>query len=195
MAFKHLICLSTILQCISADWQFLSRPDLAPPRLNITVPASPQADSGYIFVTPNAYVPEGIPAGTTVPEQAGAYIFRNDGELVWSGVGYLAGFFVADFGPTLIAGKPALHAFQGSIDGMHGWGYGHHVILNNRYQTISTIRAASHRLGSFHEFNVIDGKTVIIETPISVLADLSPFGGDEGQQWIVSNGFQGSSSN
>lgn len=188
MRTKHILWLSAILQCTSADWQYLSRPDLSPPRLNITVPASPRTEPGYIFVAPTA----GFVEGSVGPEQPGAYIFRDDGELVWSGLGYLAGY-VADFGPTLIDGKPVLRAFQGSLDAIHGRMYGNHAILNDKYQTVSVVRAASHRLVSTHEFNVVDGETVLIEAPVSVPADLSLYGGDEGQQWIVNNGFQGES--
>lgn len=188
MRTKNLLWLSAILQCTSADWQYLSRPDLSPPRLNITVPASLRTEPGYIFVAPTA----GFVEGSVGPEQPAAYIFRDDGELVWSGLGYLAGY-VADFGPTVIDGKPVLRAFQGSLDAFHGRMYGHHAILNDRYRTVSVVRAASHRLVSTHEFNVVDGETVLIEAPVSVPADLSLYGGDEGQQWIVNNGFQGES--
>ncbi|KAJ5587638.1 uncharacterized protein N7459_003403 [Penicillium hispanicum] len=184
MDLRRFLWLTAVLRCVSADWQYLSRPDLAPPKLNITV-ASPQTESGYIFITPSA----GFVNGSVGPEQPGAYIFRDDGELVWSGVGYLAGF-VADFSPGLLDNKPVLRAFQGSLDASHGRMYGHHAVLNDRYQTISIVRAASHRLVSTHEFNLIDGKSVLIEVPVSVPADLSSYGGDEQQQWIVSNGFQ-----
>lgn len=186
MDIRRLLCLNFLLSCASADWQYLSRPDLAPPKLNITVPASPHTDSGYVFVTPSA----GFVDGSAGPEQPGAYIFRDNGELVWSGVGYLAGF-VADFSPVVLDGRPVLRAFQGSLDAAHGRMYGHHAVLNGRYQTISIVRAASHRLVSTHEFNLIDGKSVLIETPVSIPADLKTYGGDEQRQWIVSSGFQG----
>lgn len=188
MRSHQLIGLSAILQCALADWQYLSRPDLSPPQLNITVPASPRVESGYIFVTPTA----GFVEGSAGPEQPGAYIFRDNGELVWSGLGYLAGN-VGDFSPTIIDGKSVLRSYQGLLDGSHGRMYGDHAVLNDRYQTISIVRAASHRLVSAHEFNVLDGKTVLIEAPVPVPADLSIYGGDDGQEWILNHGFQGRS--
>ena len=180
--------LSAMLRCVSADWQYLSRPDLSPPKLNITVPASSRVESGYIFVTPTA----GFIEGSVGPEQPGAYIFRDDGELVWSGLGYVAGF-AGDFSPTVIDGKIVLRSSQGQLDSFHGRMYGDHVVLNDRYQTVSIVRAASHRLVSAHEFNVVDGKTVLVEAPVPVPADLSIYGGDEGQEWILNHGFQGES--
>lgn len=35
-----------------ADEQYKSRPDLSPPRLNITIPATEDVGSGYIFLCP-----------------------------------------------------------------------------------------------------------------------------------------------
>ncbi|KAJ5140140.1 hypothetical protein N7448_003548 [Penicillium atrosanguineum] len=188
MRSNTVIWLSAILQCVSADWQYLSRPDLSPPKLNITVPASSRVESGYIFVTPTT----GFIEGSVGPEQPGAYIFRNDGELVWSGLGYVAGF-AGDFSPTVIDGKAVLRSSQGLLDSFHGRMYGDHVVLNDRYQTVSIVRAASHRLVSVHEFNVVDGKTVLVEAPVPIPADLSIYGGDEGQEWILNHGFQDSS--
>lgn len=169
-----------------ADWQFRSRPDLSPPRLNITVPAHPSVDTGYIFIAPYS----GWDAGSWGPEQPGAYIFRENGDLVWSSVGYLGGW-IANFQVSTWEGKPVLRAFEGILDAPHGRMYGKHSILNNRYEVIKTVRPASHRLVSCHEFRVLDTGTVLMETPVSIPADLSRWGGDQGQKWIVSNGFQG----
>ncbi|KAJ5107414.1 hypothetical protein N7456_004089 [Penicillium angulare] len=176
---------SSVIGLASADWQFLSRPDLAPPKLNITVPASLQTESGYIFLSPKAAGFE----GSVGPEQPAPYIFRDDGDLIWSGVGYYCGY-VIDFGVVSLNDTPVLRAFQGSIDGVHVRMTGHHAILDNRYQLIRTVKAASHRLASGHEFNVIDGRSALIEIRLPVLTNLSAYGGDEEQQWIVSSGFQ-----
>lgn len=170
-----------------ADWQYLSRPDLSPPRLNITVPAHSSVAPGYLFLA--QYL--GFQEGSVGPQQPGAYIFRDDGDLVWSGFGYLAGW-VADFGPTTINGSSVLRTFQGLLDSPHGRMHGDHSVLNQDYETVKILRAASHRLVSCHEFQVVDGgRSVLIETPVSIPMDLGPFGGDEDQKWIVSNGIQG----
>ncbi|KAJ5946473.1 hypothetical protein N7454_003312 [Penicillium verhagenii] len=188
MPLAHLTWLSLVLPIVSADWQYLSRPDLAPPVLKITVPAAPGTESGYIFVAPKQGT--GTDAALYGPEQPGPYIFRDDGDLVWSGVGYFSGYII-DLGVVVIDGEPALRAFEGSLDAQHVRMNGHHSVLDNRYQNVAVVGAASHRLVSGHEFNVIDGKTALVEVTVPVPTDLSIYGGDEGQQWIISSGFQG----
>ncbi|WAO92039.1 Hypothetical protein NCS54_00952900 [Fusarium falciforme] len=169
-----------------ADWQYHSRPDLAVPRLNITVPADRDSvEKGYIFVTPY----EGFANGHKGPVQPGAYIFRDNGELVWSGLGYHSGW-VANFVPDTWKGEPYLRAFQGNLDGTHGRMYGYHVLLGSDYEVAKVVRAKSHRLTSAHEFRLVDGKTALIENPTPRVVSLKPWGGDETQNWIVSGGFQ-----
>ncbi|KAJ6102915.1 hypothetical protein N7486_005342 [Penicillium sp. IBT 16267x] len=188
MALRFLAWLS-LTQLASADWQYLSRLDLAPPALNITVPATPQAETGYIFSS--AKGGPGSEVSGNGPEQPGPHIFRDDGDLVWSGVGYYGGY-VINFGVIKVDGEPALRAFEGTLDPPHTRMNGYHAVLNNEYQTIDVVRAASHRLVSGHEFEVVDGKTVLVETLLPVPTDLTAYGGDDGQQWVISSGFQDS---
>ncbi|KAJ4328810.1 hypothetical protein N0V84_000820 [Fusarium piperis] len=170
----------------AADWQYRSRPDLTVPRLNITVLAHRNlVEKGYIFVAPY----EGFVDGHKGPVQPGAYIFRDDGELVWSGLGYHSGW-VANFVPDTWKGETYLRAFQGRLDGTHGRMYGYHVLLGSDYKVAKVVRARSHRLTSAHEFRLVDGKTALIENPTPRVVSLKPWGGDEGQNWIVSGGFQ-----
>ena len=172
---------------VSADWQFRSRPDLSAPRLNITVSADSAAvESGLIFVAPY----HGNAEGSSGPLQPGAYIFRDDGELIWSGVGHFGGW-IANFRPDMWQGKPVLRAFEGLLDAVHGRMYGRHSLLNNRYEAIKSVRPAAHRLVSCHEFRVLDNGNVLVETPVAIPTNLSRWGGHDDQNWIVSSGFQG----
>ncbi|CAI7670204.1 unnamed protein product [Penicillium pancosmium] len=171
MALKNLACLVAVTHCVSGSLQFLSRPDLSPPRLNITVPASPQTEAGYLFFT----AARGNTPDSAGPDQPGAYIFRDNGELVWSGVGYWAGW-VADFSPIMVNGKPALRAFEGDVIPATGRMLGNHALLDNSYRTIGVIHAATHRLSSAHEFEVVNESSVLIETPIMTVADPSSYG-------------------
>lgn len=191
MTVRGLALLSLTIQLASANSQFLSRPDLSPPILNITTPAILETESGYIFVSAKG-VSGAEPTGSG-PEQPGPYIFRDDGELIWSGIGYYGGY-VIDFGVVTLDGKPALRAFQGSLDPQHVRMNGHHAVLNNMYQNVGMVRAASHRLVSGHEFNLIDGRTALVEISVPVPTDLSVYGGDDDQKWVISAGFQGSKS-
>lgn len=185
-AFTILMAVSGLVPWIAADWQFRSRPDLAPPRLNITIPAGNSGGKGFIFVAPYA----GFEQGNSGPNQPGAYIFRDDGELVWSSIGYYAGW-VANFRPDTWNGKRYLRGFQGLLDGHHGRMFGYHTLLGSDYEVAKVVRVGSHRLVSAHEFRLINGKTALIEIPIPRPVSLKPWGGSEDQNWIISGGFQG----
>ncbi|KAJ3956856.1 hypothetical protein N0V92_006570 [Colletotrichum tropicale] len=178
-------CLS-LASLAAADWRFRSRPELAAPRLNITVPADRNVvEKGFIFVAPY----EGFEEGHHGPVQPGAYIFRDDGELVWSGIGHHSGW-VANFRPDTWNGKPYLRAFQGSLDGKHGRMFGYHTLLGPDYEVAKVVKVGSHRLVSAHEFRLVDGKTALVETPIPRTVSLKPWGGTAEQNWILSGGFQ-----
>lgn len=179
-------CLS-LASLAAADWRFRSRPELAAPRLNITVPADRNVvEKGFIFVAPY----EGFEEGHRGPVQPGAYIFRDDGELVWSGIGHHSAW-VANFRPDTWNGKPYLRAFQGSLDGKHGRMFGYHTLLGPDYEVAKVVKVGSHRLVSAHEFRLVNGKTALVETPIPRTVSLKPWGGTAEQNWILSGGFQG----
>lgn len=174
-----LLPLATV-PCVNADGQYRSRPDLAPPHLNITVSSVEPNSTEYVFVAP--YSGE--------LERPGPYIYRKDGDLVWAGTGYYAGF-VANFHVTKYQGKDVIQAFQGTIDSSHGEGFGQHVILNQNYEHVVTSTAENHRISSIHEFNVIDGKTALIEVFDTIPANLTAFGGNSSQKWLGNGIFQG----
>ncbi|CAG7925108.1 unnamed protein product [Penicillium olsonii] len=160
---------------------YRSRPDLAPPQLNITVPAQNANSSEYVFIAPYS-------RKSTI-DRPGPYIYRKDGDLVWAGTGYYAGF-VANFHPTTYHGKPVLQAFQGTIDSAHGEGFGQSVLLDQNYQHVVTSTGANHRISSIHEFHVIDGKTALIEVFDIIRTNLSSYGGNSSQQWLGNGVFQ-----
>jgi hypothetical protein len=95
----------------AADWQYRSRPDLAPPRLNITIPASEDVEKGFLFVAPfaglqdTAYEQHG-------PRQASPYILRDNGDLVWSGYGYYS-IWATNFLTVEWDGRQVLACFEG----------------------------------------------------------------------------------
>ncbi|RAL10941.1 arylsulfotransferase family protein [Aspergillus homomorphus CBS 101889] len=174
-----LVATSASLPTVLADGQYRSRPDLSPPKLNITVVAPNANGTEYVFLSPYA--------GEL--QQPGAYIYRKNGDLVWSGIGYYAGF-VGNFHPTTYKGETVLQAFQGTIDFTHGEGWGQQVLLNQNYEHVATAKAANHRIPSIHEFNVIDGKTALVEVYTPTPWNLSAYGGNTSQQWIGDGYFQ-----
>jgi hypothetical protein len=115
----HSIQFAVLCQLVQADWQFRSRPDLAPPRLNITIPATDDVEIGYLFLAPFAGLPE-TPTEQHGPRQAGPYIFRDDGDLIWSGYGIYS-IWTTNFQAGTWNGNDILFSFEGD----HNPGYGH----------------------------------------------------------------------
>ncbi|KAG0153344.1 hypothetical protein PDIDSM_5197 [Penicillium digitatum] len=180
-----ILALATSLSLVCADGQFRSRPDLAPPKLNITIPATDDVAPGYIFI--GAYPGfEGARAG---PEQPAGYIFRNNGDMVWSSLGYLAGW-VGNFQAVRYKGQPVLQAFQGSLDPFHGHGYGTPVLLDQSYNQVAKLQSLTHKLISIHEFKIVNEKTALVEIYQPKAIDLTPYGGRDEEVWIVDGVFQ-----
>ncbi|RDW78665.1 arylsulfotransferase family protein [Aspergillus mulundensis] len=174
---------AALLPLAAADWQFKSRTDLAPPRLNITIPAAPDVEKGYLFVAPFAGYADtaGEQHG---PRQAAPYIYRDDGELVWSGYGYYS-IWATNFQKARWKGKDVLFCFEGDHNPGYGHGHGHTTILDQHYETIRELRAGNHKLTDKHEFHVINEETALIQVYQPVPADLTPWGASPEQQWIV----------
>ncbi|KAL3431200.1 ASST-domain-containing protein [Aspergillus tetrazonus] len=174
---------AALLPLVAADWQFKSRTDLAPPRLNITIPAAPDVEKGYLFVAPFSGFPDtaGEQHG---PRQAAPYIFRDDGELIWSGYGYYS-IWTANFQKARWKGKDVLFSFEGDHNPGYGHGHGHITILDQHYETIRELRAGNHKLSDKHEFHIINEETALIQVYQPVPADLTPWGASPEQQWIV----------
>ncbi|GKT60258.1 secreted protein [Colletotrichum tofieldiae] len=167
-----------------ADWQFRSRPDLAPPRLNITIPAAPSAvEPGYLFVAPFAGLPD-TPTAQYGPRQAGPYILRDDGDLVWSGYAIYS-IWATNFQAARWRGRDVLFSFEGDHNAGYGHGHGHITILDQHYETIRELRAGNHKLVDKHEFHVVNEETGLIQIYQPVPRDLTPWGAKPEQQWIV----------
>ncbi|OGM47923.1 hypothetical protein ABOM_002692 [Aspergillus bombycis] len=177
--FSLLLAAAASLPFSSADGQYRSRPDLTVPKLNITVPAPDANGTEYVFVAPYA---------NTI-QQPGAYIYRKDGDLVWSGIGYYAGF-VGNFHPTTYNGKTVLQAFQGSMDQNHGEGVGQHVLLDQSYEHVKSTKTGNHHIPSIHEFTVVNGETALVEIYLPTIANLTEYGGNSSQQWLGNGLFQ-----
>lgn len=171
-----------------ADGQYKSRPDLSPPRFNITLPATFAVDKGFIFTTP--YGTSLLPLPNSAPEQQAAYIFTDTGDLVWSSLGYISGF-VANFQVGTYKKQSVIYAYQGTIDLLHGHGFGHPIILNNKYELVGDVRGGNHKVLDLHEFTIVDGKTALVEIYQQTVLDLSPYGANATQNWIVDGVIQG----
>ncbi|OAA55381.1 Arylsulfotransferase [Cordyceps fumosorosea ARSEF 2679] len=188
-AFLGLFITATaLLPAVTADWQFRSRPDLAPPRLNITIPATDAVDAGYLFLTPFAGLAD-TPTAQHGPRQAAPYIFRDDGDLVWSGYAAFS-VWAVNFQAARWRGRDVLFAFEGDHNAGYGHGHGHFTFLDQHYETVRELRAGNHRLAYKHEFRIVDEETALIQVYQPVPRDLSKWGAGPDQQWIVNAIFQ-----
>ncbi|KAF2708493.1 hypothetical protein K504DRAFT_503654 [Pleomassaria siparia CBS 279.74] len=185
---KHSIVLAAVLQLANADWQFNSRPDLAPPILNITIPAKKDVEQGYLFISPFAGYPD-TATEQHGPRQAGPYIFRDNGDLVWSGYGIYS-IWSTNFQAANWKGEDVLFSFEGDHNAGYGHGHGHTTIMDKHYETIRELRAGNHKLTDKHEFHVVSSETAVIQVYQPVPRDLKPWGASEDQQWIVNAIFQ-----
>ncbi|KAK3359570.1 ASST-domain-containing protein [Lasiosphaeria hispida] len=168
----------------SADWQFRSRPDLAPPRLNITIPATKEVEKGYLFLAPFAGYPD-TPSEQHGPRQASPYIFRDNGDLVWSGYGNYYSIWATNFQAGRWKGKDIIFSFEGDHNPNYGHGHGHITFLDQHYETIRELRAGNHKLVDKHEFHIVNEETGLIQIYQPTPRDLTSWGGSSEQQWIV----------
>jgi hypothetical protein len=173
---------------VAADWKYKSRPDLAPPTLNITIPATSEVSPGFIFVAPYSNVASN--SLSHGPLQPGPYIFTSSGELVWSGFGYVAGT-VTNFQTAKWKGKDILFAIEATKNADHGHGHGHVKILDQHYETIREVRGGNSALLDIHEFHVVDEKTALVESYKPVPYNLREYGAGPANQWIVEAVVQG----
>ncbi|CAI7641191.1 unnamed protein product [Penicillium viridicatum] len=180
-------CTAALLPLAAADWQFKCRTDLAPPRLNITIPAAKDVEKGYVFTAP--FPSQWAEPQFHGPRQEAPYIVRDDGELVWSGYTYFS-IRAANFQKARWNGQDVLFSFEGDHNPAYGHGHGHATILNQRYETIRELRAGNHKLMDKHEFHVVDEKTALLQVYQPMPRDLSRWGASAEQQWIVDAIFQ-----
>ena len=148
---------SALFALATADWQYRSRSDLATPRLNITIPATDDVEPGYLFIAPFAGIPD-TPSEQHGPRQAGPYIFKDNGDLVWSGYGIYS-IWSTNFQAGRWKGKNVLFSFEGDHNAGYGHGHGHITFLDQHYETIRELRAGNHKLVDKHEFEIVDEET------------------------------------
>lgn len=172
---------------VFGDWQYRSRPDLAPPKLNITILPNEDVSPGYLFLAPfSGYADIDTFHG---PRQAAPYIYSSDGELVWSGFSYFS-IWATNFQAGKVKGEDVLFSFEGSHNPRYGHGHGHITFLNQNYETIKELRAGNHKIMDKHEFHIINETTGLVQLYQPVPKDLTPYGESPEQQWIVDAIFQ-----
>lgn len=200
MLLHATLLLAVASHVVVGSWQYLSRPDLHVPVLNITHTPSDanKLAPGSLFIAPFSGSNDHDEAAQ--PHQPGPYIFNaTSGELVWSGFAqYFAGWTV-NLQKAEYKDQDVLFAFEGKHNAAHGHGHGHLTILDSSYQQLATVRAGHHRFIDKHEGQLINnGKSALVQiyhpVPIENLARLA--GGSESdkraasREWVVDAQFQ-----
>lgn len=144
---------------------FRTRPDLKPPPIEITTPATGTAE-GLVFVA--AKVDDG---------QYGLMILDNDGEIVWYQPPAVTDWEHHDFRVQEYRGEPVLTWSTATTGG--GYGQGHFVIADTAYETVAQVQAGNGFTsgGDIHEFLLTPEGTAFIILYQTVDWDMTPAGG------------------
>lgn len=152
---------------------FRSRPDLRPPPVEVTTPAS-GAYPGYVFAAAKNGPDEAYPS------QDGPMILDNEGRPVWlrpvreEERDEVLSFDAMDFKAQTYRGKPVLTWWEG----LHGgYGRGEYVILDDSYEEVARVRAGNGYEGDHHEFLLTARDTALIVIYGAARRDLSAVGG------------------
>jgi hypothetical protein len=124
--------------------EFVTRPDLRPPVIDVEVSRS--STPGLTFLAPKQ-------AGA----QKGALILDDDGEVVWASPSDAT---VADFRVQTYRGEPVLTWWEGRSLG--GYGEGEFVIADAAYREVARIPAGEGLAGDLHEFALTDEGTALV---------------------------------
>ena len=145
-----------------ATWDFVTRPDLNAPKIDITGDPS-KTGEGLVFLAPK---------GGDDPMR-GPVITDRFGEPVW--VQPVGSRWIYDFRVQEYEGKPVLTWWRGKhLSG--GYGRGEYVLMDRSYSEITSV--ATPDLGpDFHDMTLTDRGTALMTSFPIVRRDLSEIGG------------------
>ena len=144
---------------------FVTRPELRPPAVNVTVRASQPSTPRYFVLSPRTYV-EGTPG------QHGLMLVDREGRLVWF---QPLGPQPFDLAVQSYQGRPVLTWWQGTVVYTYGQGTGE--IAGSRYQGLQKIQAGNGLKADLHELQLTRAGTALLTAYQTVEADFSSFGG------------------
>jgi hypothetical protein len=158
----------------SEEHVFRSRPDLIPPRCQMTMPAN-DTSPGLILLTPSL-IPVVRLTKNSGPDlglgQQGALLLDGDNHVVW--------FQPTDNVATNLQlqqyrGEPVLTYWQGAIE--NGTGYGEDVILDTSYRQVAVVKGGNGLKPDLHDFTLTPEGTALVTAYTTKNADLSSLGG------------------
>jgi hypothetical protein len=130
---------------LSARPQFVSRPDLDPPRVTI-LRRSGGVAPGHLFLAPSSG-----------PGQHGPLILDDAGAPIWFRPGRLPAM---NFRAQTFHGEPVLTWWQALPGG--GLGRGEHVVLDASYREVARFPAGNGRRSDLHELLLTDRGTALV---------------------------------
>jgi len=143
--------------------RFHSRPDLAPDRVRVAVPADGRAAPGYVFLA--------VKRG---PGQDGPMIVDDAGSVVWFHP-LPRGLAATLFRVQRYRGQAVLTWWQGRT--RYGHGRGEDVILDRRYRRVAVVRAGDGLRADHHVFELTPRGTAYLSAYVRRRMDLRAVGG------------------
>ncbi|KAK5172364.1 uncharacterized protein LTR77_004003 [Saxophila tyrrhenica] len=155
-----------MMRLVASDLTFVSRkrPDLRPPRYNVTTYKPESLNSGYWFVAP--YADLGAQSGSASLCQIGPHIYDNRGDLVWSGACDVKNRNTFDFRTWDEDGEHGFSSFvEGQPTGLDMWhNRGGGLIWDDNYTVMDSVEPTGEGPNyNFHEFTRLgDGGALVL---------------------------------
>jgi Arylsulfotransferase (ASST) len=153
-----------LLARVESGPPYVSRPDLRPPQVTVTTPASGTA-TGLIFVAPFEF-------GGSVGPHYGPLIVDDTGELVWFEP--RAKLTAMNLKVQRYHGAPVLTWYEGNV--VSGYG-GSYVIADPSYSELARVHGGEGLRGDLHEFVITSRNTALIAIYSQSIVDLTAIGG------------------
>lgn len=147
---------------------FVTRPDLHPPVIDMLTPAR-GTEPGSTFLAP-------MPVSAPESERDGPMIADDQGQPVWFAPD-APGVTTMDHKVQQYQGAPVMTWWQGGITMPPGFGRGEHVIMDQSYRQIATVRAGNGVQADLHDFEITPQNTALLVGYRDVQRDLTPIGG------------------
>ncbi|MPY85108.1 MAG: hypothetical protein GEV00_17700 [Actinophytocola sp.] len=139
---------------------FVTRPDLRPPKITVSRQAGPETGNGYVFHTPKD--------GSTEADQEGPMIVDDRGAVVW--FRSLDGSRAADLTVERYRGEQVLLWWQGDV--RYVAGDDRLVILDHRYRMVASIRSQGYADIDGHEVSLTPRGTALFFVKNPVMWDV-----------------------
>jgi len=119
---------------VGQAWAFRTRPDLRPPVIEVTKPASRSVATGFVLCAPKNG------PGEAHASQDGCLILDHTGRPVWFRPVPREAMDVMDFKAQRYRGRPVLTWWEGEHT---GYGQGEYVLMDEAYREVARVRAGN----------------------------------------------------